>query len=411
MHLAKNSGTASMRIATVFGIAIRLHVSVLIIFVLIVTSLGQGVLPSWHPEWSGIMRWSAALVAAILFFASLLAHELAHALVARSRGLMTRDITLFLFGGIAAIESEPETPRDEFWIAAAGPAMSLGLAGLFGVFLMWVDSAALTTTPPTTSIDVARLSAAGTIALWVASINLMLALFNLVPGFPMDGGRLFRAALWWRTGDIRLATRKAARVGNMFGWFLMLAGGYFTLTGRVADGLWLLFIGWFIDQLASSSVRQMLIDRGLANRTVATLMRTRFDSVAPDLTLSDFVENYMLRSNQLIWPVLCNDGTANHCGFVSVNELPAEHNPERRNRVTVADCMQPLNSDNSFDPEDNARDAFREVSGMANPVPVVDGQRVVGLLDHRDALRWLAAHSNTADAADIGIRQRQLVAD
>ena len=246
---------SGVRLFTLFGIEIRLDFSVIFIFGLIVYSLGAGVFPSWHPEWTGGMVWTTATTAGLLFFASLLAHELSHSLVAGRFGIRVPRITLFLFGGMAEIESEAETPGAEFAIAIAGPLMSLGIAFV----CMFIVNGALGETllagliaDPEQGME--RVSPLVTVCLWLGSVNLMLAIFNMVPGFPLDGGRVARAVMWRVTGDRMRATRYAATAGRWFGWIIMGIGLWELLAFKALGGLWLILIGWFLSHLATQLV-------------------------------------------------------------------------------------------------------------------------------------------------------------
>ena len=217
----QSEGRAQVRLARVFGIDVRMHASFLVAFALVLFALGSGVLPA---DWSPVERWVTALVTAVLFSASLLAHELSHARVAIAYGVEVPRITLFIFGGMAELSREPPTPKIEFLVAAAGPLMSFLLAVLFlvigGMFLPadWdlAEPQALIT----------ELSPPAFAALQLAGVNFVLAVFNLIPGFPLDGGRLFRALLWWRTGDLVRATEHAAAVGKGVGWVFVGIGAY-----------------------------------------------------------------------------------------------------------------------------------------------------------------------------------------
>jgi Zn-dependent protease len=211
---------------TVFNIKICLDLSVLVIFSLIVYGLSTGLFPRWHPEWSPLLRWSTACVSGFLFFASLLAHELAHAVVAQRHGIPVPRITLFLFGGMAEISQEPDRPKTEFLIAIAGPLMSILIGVVCSQLAFW-SVGDLTLLDGLTSGDedaMAQLGPWQTSLLWLGSINLVLAIFNLIPGFPMDGGRVFRAIAWAITADKLKATRWASNLGRVFGWTLMVLG-------------------------------------------------------------------------------------------------------------------------------------------------------------------------------------------
>ena len=382
-----NRSRTSFRVATIFGIEIRLHLSLLVIFVLVTYSLARVMLPGWHPDWSAVQLWSTSLIASVLFFASLLAHELSHSLVAIAHGIKVPRITLFLFGGMAEIENEAPTPKIEFLMAGAGPLMSLFLGFLFLSIAEWLA-------PPDLILEglaeganpLAELSSAASIALWLGSINLILAIFNLVPGFPLDGGRLFRAALWWRHGDYRRATERAAAVGKGFGWLLVAVGAFQVFSGDPLGGLWLILIGWFLTHLAAASVADLLFRRALHGFRVRDAMRTRFDTVHPDTSIDSFIDDYLLRSNQLVWPVRQND---KEMGLISLAEVS---DCQDRGSKRVYDVMRPV--EQFLAPDTPGFDAIRSLADFGDEsLPVVDANgRVIGLLHRADVLKWLSLH-------------------
>lgn len=381
-----------MRLFTIFGIEIRLDFSVIFIFGLIVYSLGTGVFPSWHPGWPISTIWLTALVAGLLFFASLLAHELSHSLVARRYGIRVPRITLFLFGGMAEIEKEAETPGAEFAIAIAGPLMSLAIA--FGCMLY--AGAALTESVMETLMSnpaeaMEQVGPLVTVSLWLGSINFMLAIFNMVPGFPLDGGRVARAIMWRLTGDRMRATRAAATAGRWFGWIIMGLGLWELLALKSMGGLWLVLIGWFLSHLAAQSYAQVFTQKKLESLTVADLMRTHFERVAAEVPVAHFVDECLLKSNQLLWPVMEGGRCVGTASLQEVLALPVE----RRSSTRVGDVSVPLESSGAIDARLPAADAMNALAALQDrPVPVVQGHEVVGLLRGTDILKWLTLHGD-----------------
>ncbi|MEZ5557495.1 MAG: site-2 protease family protein [Pseudomonadales bacterium] len=390
----KRSG---IRLFQIFGIEIRLDFSVAIIFALIVYSLGSGLFPAWHPEWSRATAWSTAFVAGIVFFASLLAHELSHSLVARRYGIRVPRITLFLFGGMAEIESEAETPQAEFTIAIAGPLMSALLGLLFsGIVSLAGDREVVDQLLADPETAMAQLSPALTACVWLGSVNLMLAIFNLIPGFPLDGGRVFRAVVWRLTGDQLRATRMASTAGRWFGWVLMGLGFWNLLVLKSLGGLWLILIGWFLSHLASASYAQMLTQRTLRALRVGDVMRTRFDSVPADVTVEEFVEDYLLRGNQLLWPVRDAQGSVGLVSMAEVASIPLAERGSRR----LADVMLPISAARALDVNAMAATALNALMQSGDqPVAVVSGGQVVGLVRGSDVLRWVMLHQPQAEQA------------
>src|SRR5215831_6375059 len=252
-----------LRLGRIAGVEVRLDWSLLIVFWLILVNLGIGLFPARHPDWSSGMTWAVAFVASLLFFVSILAHELSHALVGRANGVPVDGITLFIFGGVARMQREPPSPRAELLMTVVGPLTSLaiGAAALFAGMRLAAPSAFDAADPFTAFRHTSPLAA---VLLWLGPINVVLGLFNLIPGFPLDGGRVLRALLWAATGDYSRATRWAAGVGQAFGLLLIFAGigmifgvSIPLLGSGFVPGLWLAFIGWFLNGAAASSYRQV----------------------------------------------------------------------------------------------------------------------------------------------------------
>lgn len=393
-HASGIAGSHSLRLFRLFSIEVRLDISVLVIFALIVFSLGNGVLPRWHPEWSAALLWSTALVSGVVFFASLLAHELSHAVMSIHYGIPVPRITLFLFGGMAECEREPDRPKVEFLVAIVGPLMSLVIAVvcITMAFLLVGDPQALDSL---NAGDIAAMSAFGPVAtalLWLGTINMVIAIFNMIPGFPMDGGRVFRAAIWAATGDLLKATRWASNLGRYFGWTLMFMGIFSLMRGEGPGGLWSIMIGWFISSLAAMSYRQQVIDSELRGRKVSDLMRTHFESVDAGLALSEFVDQYLLRSTQELWPVLENGELVGVASLTQVTGL----SPEQRSGKTVSNVTVPVASMNPLNPDQSASEALRQLGRAGDEaLPVVSSGRFVGLLRYSDVLKWMSLTQHT----------------
>src|SRR5213593_2750724 len=236
---------AQIRLGRIFGIEIGLHYSWLIIAVLIATSLA-GHFGEAHPNWDGNTIWTTAIVTALLFFAAIIFHELSHAAVARLRGLPVRSITLFALGGVAQMGREAADAKTEFWMGIAGPLMS-ALIGALCLGIAWMLGWTFVVEPSTPIIAM---------LVWLGYINLGLAIFNMVPGFPMDGGRVFRAVIWWITGNAARATRTAAATGQVIGYAFILLGVLRFFGGAGISGLWMAFIGWFLLNAAQATTAQ-----------------------------------------------------------------------------------------------------------------------------------------------------------
>jgi Zn-dependent protease len=393
-HRANASRAQGLNIGRVWGIEIRLDLSVAIIFGLVVYGLGASLFPAWHEDWGTGRVWATALAAGLLFFASLLAHELAHSIVAQFRGIRVPRITLFVFGGMSEMEREPDTPETELLIAIAGPATSI-LLGLFfsrlGLNLAEESFATEIYTDPERAM--AALGPVATLLLWLGPVNLMLGVFNLIPGFPLDGGRVFRAGLWWVTGDLERSTRWATNAGCGVAWGLMALGILQLLQGGLLQGFWLVLIGWFLFSAARSSQIQLLLRLSVERLKVHDLMRTRFEVVQATLPLKFFLEERLLRSGQLVWPVVEDERVV---GVVSFDDV-SKHLDTDRGRYTVADAMQLI--EESVPPDLAGRDALQILlRSEHDPVPVIDDGRIVGMLYRADIMRWLALHQLEASA-------------
>ncbi len=256
--------TGGLTIGRVTGIEVHLHASLLIVLALVSVSLATGLLPAWHPDWSAAMRWSFALVASVLLIASVAIHELSHAWVGRAGGIPVWRVTLFVFGGMAHLEAEPRSWRVELWTALAGPAASLAIGAAFlglGAALGASDTA---DAPPGRML--AAIGPAATLLLWLGQINVLLAAFNMLPGFPLDGGRVLRALIWRSSGDMLGATRFAARSGQALSWLLIGLGFAMVfglrlplLGGGPAGGTWLALMGWFLNTAALAGYRDVIL--------------------------------------------------------------------------------------------------------------------------------------------------------
>ncbi|HKJ71742.1 MAG TPA: site-2 protease family protein [Gammaproteobacteria bacterium] len=395
-----------IRLGRLFGIAIHLDWSLLIVFGLIVVSLGAGSFPYLHPAWAATTTWSTALVAAVLFFASVLAHELSHALVGRGYGIRVPRITLFVFGGLAQMENEPGHWRGELWMALAGPAASLLLGAAFLLLAsLVIGPGGFDPDQPRESL--AALSPLATLLMWLGPINIILGLFNLVPGFPLDGGRVLRAIMWGLTGDLRRATRWASRGGQAFAWLLiatgvaMILGAEVPLFGRgPISGLWLAFIGWFLNNAALSSYQQLLVRESLHGVAVSRLMRTDLVSVAPDLAVAALVEDHLLRGGQRAFPVVAAGGRLR--GLVTMSDV-RERERSAWEGLTVAGVMTPADQLATVAPGDDAFDAMMKLTRAGvDQLPVVEGGRLRGLIRRRDLLTWLSVYGDPSLARELG---------
>jgi Zn-dependent protease/CBS domain-containing protein len=361
----------SWRVGRIAGIEVRVDSSWVVIALLITYSmyLRTSVL---YPELSGGGAVALGILATVLFFGSVLVHELAHALVAQARGIRVQDITLFLFGGATRAKVESRGPGDEFLIALVGPLTSGLLAGLFGIV------AGL-------GRDLLSRPLAGTFG-YLAWTNLLLAAFNLVPGFPLDGGRLLRAAIWKATGSLGRATRIASVSGQGVGWLLVAAGVAWLLAGDLAGGIWFAFIGWFLVQAARSSYQELQLQQLLRRVEAEEVMAGDLRRIPPEVSLQEAVDDYFMRYDHSGFPVEEQGRTIGLLTLRGVRRVPREQWPTRR----VREHMVPL-SDQVVVAPDARMDGVlgRLEDGEANRVLVAQDDEVVGIITPSDLTRWL----------------------
>ena len=363
--------TASIRLGKVWGIPVGLHWSLLIVFALLASSLAVGYLPDQYPELSSGATWVVAIVTTVLFFASILLHELGHAFVALREKVPVNGITLFIFGGVAQIGAQSRTAGTEFRIAVGGPLVSLALGLIFGA-LAWLFR------------DVTALEAT---TAWLARINLMLLLFNLVPGYPLDGGRLLRAAVWHFSGNERLGWRVALISGQIVAFGLMGLGGLLILGGTFADGIWLIFIGWFLQNATVAEQSATTIQGQLRGVTVGEAMTLVEEPRVPSrLKLRQLVEDFVLSSGQGYFLVIDGDQPRGVVTLRQITQVPRD----RWDWVSTGDVMMPWASLQCVHPETELLTALRTMEeSQIGEIPVLEGDRLVGLLTRDEVLRYL----------------------
>lgn len=360
----------SWRVGRIAGIEVRVDSSWAVIALLITYSMYLR-FSFLYKNLSTGAAVGIAILAAVLFFGSVLGHELAHALVSQARGFRVQDITLFLFGGATRARVESHGPGDEFLIAAVGPLTSGLLAALF-----WV-------------IDIVGGGLPGSLRGmfgYLAWVNLLLAAFNLVPGFPLDGGRLLRSVVWRATGSFRRATRIASLGGQAVGWLLVAGGVAFLLAGNLAGGIWFAFIGWFLVQAARASYQELQVQQMLRGVQAHDVMACDLLRIPPDLTLQDAVDGYFMRYDHSAFPVDEQGRTIGLLTLRKVRRVPSDQWPASR----VRDHMVPL-SDQIVVPPDAPMDQVmaKLEDSEAGRVLVADDGEVVGIITPSDLTRWL----------------------
>lgn len=362
---------ASFRLGRIAGIDIGVHYTWLFAFALITWSLANGFFPAQYPSWDARTYWITGAVASLLLFVSVLLHELAHSFVARGFGYPVESITLFIFGGVSRIKGEADKPRHEFLIAAVGPGASLGLALAFWLVMR---VAGFDDSP------------VGAVVGYLALINLLLGLFNLIPGFPLDGGRVLRSIVWRTTGSVDRATRVAASVGQAFGWALIAFGVYQAVfAGNPLGGLWMVLIGWFLSSAAESSRRESVTRSVFQGVTVREVMDHAAPAVEPVVTVESVVMNELLQGGHRC--VLVAEG-GHLLGIASISDVRTLER-DRWSGTRIADIMTPMPLKTvEYDADINEAAQLLAEHDL-NQLPVMDGENCVGMLKRSDLIRRL----------------------
>lgn len=364
--------TETFRIGRIAGVRVGVNWSVLVIFTLVVIGLAAGRFPITHPGFSDAAYLFAGVATGLVFFLSLLAHELAHAVIARRNGVEVEGITLWMLGGVATLEGEPADPGADLRIAVAGPATSILLAALFGLVALALDVADLSTL------------LVGAVA-WLALINILLAGFNLVPAAPLDGGRILRALWWWRTGDRQRAAVAAAHAGRVFGWMLISGGVALALFGGGIGGIWLALIGWFITVAARSEQEFAEASGALKGLTVADVMTLDPAVVPLGTSLDAFVANWVFSHRCSTFPVV--DATGTLRGLLSWRDVKLM-SPNQRASSRVDDVAMPVDEVTVVAPDTPIADALGPMAASrSGRGVVVDDGHVVGVVSPVDVMR------------------------
>ncbi len=359
----------------ILGISIKLHYSWFIIFALVTWALADGYFPSAYPDWDQATYWGIGLATSLLFFGSVLAHELSHSIVAQTAGIPVKSITLFVFGGVSQISKEPEKPGVEFRMALAGPACSLVIAGIF-----WgIRIATIGVSEPATALTY-----------YLAWINAVLAGFNLIPGFPLDGGRVLRSIIWWRTNNLRSATRVASTIGRGTGYLFIFGGVFWIFWGDWINGLWIALIGWFLENAAAGSYQQVAFQDMLRGHTVSEVMTRDCPVVFPKLTVEQLVHDYILGTGRRCFPVAEN---SHLLGLVTLNDVK-EVSREARLTKTVQETMTPLAKLKTVRPSDDLAEVMhRLTSEDINQLPVIENDNIVGMIARDNLLAFIRTRS------------------
>jgi Zn-dependent protease len=384
------------RIGTIFGIAIHIDWSWLFIALLVTLSLST-LFGNLHPDWGLALRWGVALIAALLFFASVLAHEMAHSLMGRAQGMPVRRITLFLFGGVSNIERHPPSPRAEFLLAIVGPITSIVLGLVFTALGSFISAPSIETAIGNPSQAAAQLNPVSTLLLWLGPVNVFVGVFNLIPGFPLDGGRIVRSILWAITENLRQATRWASSLGQAIAWLMIGIGIAMIFGVRVpifgsgfVNGLWLAFIGTFLNGAAVQSYKQVVVQDILEDVPVTQLMRRNPPTVTPDCSVNSLVQDHIMGTDDHAFPVMDNDSLV---GLVTLEDARKVSRVDWDTR-TVREIMTPVEDLVSISSYADAAEALNKLRQRdVRQLPVVQDGRLAGLLRRRDIVKWLQLQS------------------
>jgi Zn-dependent protease/CBS domain-containing protein len=361
---------SSLRLFKIAGIDIGIHYTWILIFRLLSWSLAQAFFPQVYPGWDTLTYWVTGVAAALLLFVSVLLHELAHSLVAQARGMTVSSITLFIFGGVSNLEDEPEKPKVEFAMSIVGPLTSLALAGIFWGLVQLVPN---------------QQSPLAAMLTYLALVNGIVAAFNLLPGFPLDGGRVLRSIIWHRTGSLVRATNIAATVGRFMGWALIGFGLFQVFAGNLIGGIWFAFIGWFLSSSADASRREVSLREQLSGVQVKDVMEANPANMSPDTTVAELVSNVFRKQHGRAVPVCQNDNILGIVTVTDVKELPRD----KWESTPVKDIMTrgPLHS---VTPDDDLNKALRLITRRdINQVLVLQDGKCAGLVSRSDILSHL----------------------
>jgi Zn-dependent protease/CBS domain-containing protein len=375
----------SWRVGRIAGIEIGIHYTWLLALFIFTWLVGQG-FTTTYPGWHSYLYWIAGFLATFTLFISVLIHELAHSLVARARGLAVSSITLFILGGVSNLTEEPEKPGVEFTMAIAGPLASLVLGAVF-----WILWYAITKTwvLPVSSVNVPTNKQ--TLALAIIGIlayaNIALTIFNLLPGFPLDGGRVFRSILWGASGNLNKATNIATIVGRIFGWGFIALGVWiaFFVSGGLVNGIWLIFIGWFLNSAADNSRREVTLKEHLTGVLVEQIMQKDIESVHPNTNVADLVQMIFVQEHKRAIPVTESD---NLVGIVTVSDI--KNLPQEKWQTTPVEQIMNKGTLYTVKPGDDLSRVMKLIAEHdLNQIPVMSQVKLVGIITRADVINYL----------------------
>jgi Zn-dependent protease/CBS domain-containing protein len=365
---------ARMKLFKLLGFEVRIDASWIVIAVLVTWSLAKGAFPYWYPHLDPGTYWLMGAVGALGLFASIIAHEFCHSLVARKFGMPMKGITLFIFGGVAEMGDEPPTARAEFMMAIVGPVSSLVIGGVFYLIYRWGVSGGWPT--PVNAVNG-----------YLAYINGILAAFNLLPAFPLDGGRVLRSILWGVKDNLRWATRVSSAIGAAFGIGLIFLGVLQFIGGNIIGGAWMFLIGIFLRNAAQMSYQQMLVRKALEGEPVRRFMNADPVTVPDSITIAQLVEDYIYKYHYKMFPVMSGDKLAGCITTRQVKDIPRE----AWDRETVREAASPCSEENTIPPSTDAVKALAMMNQTgASRFMVVENGRLVGLVTLKDLLDFFS---------------------
>ena len=368
---------SSVRLFKIYGIEIRLDYSWFIIFALIAYYFGFGyfprVLPALKPGYMIIIT----IITTLLFFFSVLFHEMSHSIVAIKNGVPVKRISLFIFGGMAQIEKEPDTPQSEFIIAIAGPAASFFLAAVFGIIWAFAKNIGVIGEP----------------VKYLALINIILGVFNLLPGYPLDGGRVLRSIVWKISGSLKRATFVASTAGRVIGFMIIAVGIFFFFVGNLLNGIWLVFIGWFLQTSSQMSYRQLIFETSIKGIKIKNIVNKNVTSVPGDITIEDLVNNYFMKYKYGRFPVVEDFESERLIGVISLHDI--KNVPSEGWKSTkVGDIVKSVSENEKVSMSMEVSDAIKRMSkDSLSHLVVVSGNKLIGIITKSDVMRFIKLRS------------------
>ncbi|QPM68543.1 site-2 protease family protein [Atribacter laminatus] len=364
----------SLSIIKLFGFEIKIDPSWIIVLFLMIWSLSLGVFPQYYQGLSSITYWWMGIFGAVGLFVSIVIHELFHSLVARRFGLPIRGITLFMFGGVAEMTEEPANAKTEFYMALAGPVTSIILGLIFYSIYLILKRLGIS------------MGITGVFG-YLGIINWALAGFNLIPAFPLDGGRILRSILWWRKKDLRWATRIASRMGEIFGFTLIFLGVFSIFRGSFIGGIWLFLIGMFLQNASQVSMQRLMVSKALEGETVRRFMKTDLVTISEAVVLKDVVEDYIYRYNYKMFPVVRNSKLVGCLTTRDIKEIPKEE----WNTQTAGEVSKSCSIDNTIHPDADATQALSLMNRTGNSrLMVVENDQLIGVITLKDLLQFFS---------------------